>query len=184
MNTLLYPETELGEVEDSFKAPICLLSSNSEGQRNAFYKLDPIIPLMEALAHTSFIEFPTVEVYEASWSPRDVNILDTSGVVLHHHLEDEPQRKRVKLGKQAGATKIHSFVGDYGSSSEGEAEAPEQIVFDSLRQYSDSEEDGEMEDISPEALLELLKQAQGRQISDEVGGDHDSEENIASDANT
>lgn len=183
VNALIYPDPDEETPTETFKPPICLLPSTTnpspglKAKRNAYSKLDPIIPLITSLQDASFVEFPSIEIFEASSTLQGIDIIDTNGFVQSRDDDDEPKPKRRKFAKRDGAKKINSFIGGYGSSSGEEAE--DKTGMDLLGDYSDEGED--VESMSPEALLELVKRAQMIQNAEVNGeevdwGDEDEEE--------
>lgn len=122
--------------------------------KKAYYKLDLDQPLLAALKHTQFVEFPTIEVHDplsfkGALVDRDGRVSNVVGDDDDPDAEREPKRRR--LNKKEGKMRIGGLVGGYGSGSESEAEAEDEEeekekrnVLSMLGEYSDSE-DGEGE---------------------------------------
>ena len=158
------------EDPDAFVKPTCVLqtkldplapisSTRHNGEaglrpghvtRKAYYKLDYSTPLIEALRHKNFVEFPTIEVWEDG--SFDGIIVDDRGAVVHRDsdLDDEldggRKRKRRKMGPKESKKALGGLLGGYGSASEGsdtEEGQEEQSVFNLLSGYAGSGDEGD-----------------------------------------
>jgi hypothetical protein len=129
-----------------------------------YYALDSEKTLLDTLRHTTFVEYPTIEVYEEGderlggclfVQPGKLGVQGgvvrgaTVGVVaapLGNGIS--PQRKRRKLNPKEAKEKIKGLIGDYGSDSEeeesgGEVEVGNKGVNSLLGEYAASDEDEE-----------------------------------------
>ncbi|KAJ4472207.1 hypothetical protein J3R30DRAFT_3298962 [Lentinula aciculospora] len=142
----------------------------------AYHRVVPAEPLFTALRNTSFIEYPTMELWPQG---------EFSGIVADQHAEPaasgsaKRRAKRQKIELKAGKKAISELLGEYGSEDESGQEEEQKAEKDDRAQngltmlgvYADSDEEGKIEvdsdedddglEVSPEVLLELMKKAQG-----------------------
>jgi hypothetical protein len=139
------------------------------------------------LQNTHFVEFPTVEIWDAG-SFRGMTVDSQSGVT--EEVDEERKPKRRKLDVKAAKKALSGLLGGYGSDEE-EAEVVEKNVLDLLGSYAGSDDDEGVEVVLPEAeesdvedldddtddtmapldpaaLLELMRQVQAVPEDDEV----------------
>ncbi|KAF7983895.1 hypothetical protein HWV62_18256 [Athelia sp. TMB] len=174
----------------SFTLPLCLISVHTDprsGLRpdSTFYKLDPNQKLSVLLRNTTFVEFPTIEVWEDGDTKFGGTILDAAGEVTRH-ADGERRAKRRKLDVRAGKKAIAGLLGDYGSDDD-EEDKEEANVMAALGAYAESDEDDptidvvladgtddedDTEDVelTGEQLLELMRQAHTLDAQ-QVGGE-------------
>jgi len=108
--------------------------NNQTPSRRTYYKLDWNDKLLSTFRNKSFVEFPVIEIMEASYL--DGVLLDEEG----NQTANEKTRKRRKLNSAAGKKAIVGLIGEYGS--EGEEEEEEDNVLNGLGDYIDAEEEG------------------------------------------
>ncbi|KAG6832888.1 hypothetical protein H0H92_004772 [Tricholoma furcatifolium] len=150
--------------------------------RAAYYRFDPSESFATLLRNTSFVEFPTIEV----WEEFTGTVVNVQGTVTELPADDEPNAKRRKLSRKAGKEAINGLLGDYGSEEDEEvALAPanglalldgyaesdagegdiagdgdDDAIRDDALQGSDDEVEVELD---AEALLELMRHAHGEE---------------------
>jgi hypothetical protein len=140
------------EDPESFTPPQCVmaapldprtLTSTGSRPRSGYYVLDASQPLKEALKHTVFYEFPTIEV----WERFDGFLVDKQGLLTHEpkdeRLEAERRAKRRKLDLAVGKKAMQGLLAGYGSdgSEEDEAEGQNQNGLTALATYDGSDSD-------------------------------------------
>ncbi|KAH6915437.1 hypothetical protein BKA70DRAFT_1420370 [Coprinopsis sp. MPI-PUGE-AT-0042] len=133
-----------------------------------YYALDSEKALLDALRHTTFVEYPTIEVYEEGderlggclfVQPGKLGVqggvvrggpLGAVAEVAARPLGNgiQPQKKRRKLDPKEAKEKIKGLIGDYGSDSEGdevggEDDRSKKGVGSLLGEYAASDEDEE-----------------------------------------
>jgi hypothetical protein len=165
---------------DSFTPPQCLMAAQIDPRsglrsHSAFYKLDPAQKLSVLLRDTPFVEFPTIEVWEEGDAAFVGTIVDGHGSVTKYAGDGERKVKRRKLDVGAGKQAIHGLVGDYGSDADDDDVEGYSGAMAVLGEYAGSDEDVDQEagiedkdeedgeavmNLTPEALLELVRQAQ------------------------
>jgi hypothetical protein len=153
---------------ESFSAPDCTMitpvdprSSLMLREKTGCYKLDPSQKLSVILRNKSFVEFPTIEI----WEEFRGTIVDAQGDIIHYAEEESPLKRR-KLNPKAGRKAIRGLVGGYGSGDEGKTE--ERDVLSMLGGYAESDGDDVVVESDPE--------------EHSIGENHgDEEENIDSD---
>ncbi|KAJ3542359.1 hypothetical protein NM688_g5978 [Phlebia brevispora] len=135
--------------------------------RNAFYKLLYDEPLVTALKHKQFVEFPTIELWEEGAFLG--TIVDDRGSIVRKYDgtdedEDGPKPKRRKLNRKEGKKTLGGLLGGYGSESdeEGEDEKEEKNVLNLLSGYAgsdDESDDGESDgsEFEGEDAVERIK---------------------------
>jgi len=179
MQDLIYPDKDDPE---AFTHPQCVMATRldpitsrrlSLRSKRVYFALDPKQPLATSLAHTQFVEFPTIDV----WDEFEGTIVDAQGIVQQ---EEERPTKRRRMNSKAGKKAIEGLLGDYGSSEEDEQEEENQNVLAGLNEYTESDggemtsdpanrgdgeissdDDGEGE-VDPAVLLKLLRDVRGR----------------------
>ncbi|KAK7060230.1 hypothetical protein VNI00_000995 [Paramarasmius palmivorus] len=161
-----------------FNAPASL-PTKRKATTKYFHRLDPTIPLLTSLSNCRcrFVEFPTIEVFHGD--EFDGVVVDPNTGVLEDHTEEATATrvrpaKRRKLKPDA----IRGLLGDYGSDSDAQEEGEKKTGLGMLNYESssdsevdsgqqvldegsaDEDEDEEVnQDISPEVLMQLIKQA-------------------------
>jgi hypothetical protein len=189
------------EDPESFVPPQCVMAapldpraftSTGSRPRSGYYSLDASQPLIEALKHTVFYEFPTIEV----WERFDGFLVDKEGLLTHEpkdeRLETERRAKRRKLDLAAGKKAMQGLLAGYGSdgSEEDEAEGQNQNGLTALAAYDGSDSDsvaaadedeedaGEDDDgdepevPSEDAILDIIKRRQNlREWTGEVAAE-------------
>ncbi|KAL0949900.1 hypothetical protein HGRIS_009929 [Hohenbuehelia grisea] len=173
---------------DAFQPPCCVMRAPAVVTRpsprghhtsapQAYFRLDPALKLSALLRHTSFVEFPTIEVHEEFSGP----FVDASGEVAD--VEDTPSApKRRKLNAKAGKAAIAGLLGGYGSEDDedGSDSARTENVLSLLGGYQGS--DGEDEEPAADTDGDLPAQVT---VADAVidEGDESEEEDVPLDPN-
>ncbi|KAG8218421.1 hypothetical protein J3R82DRAFT_4046 [Butyriboletus roseoflavus] len=138
------------EAPECFIPPHCYIRANAEfphGPNAAYYhKLDSTLSLSELLQRTSFIEFPTIHVFDSEASSFCGTVIDKSGSIIRISEDDVVRTvKRRKLSKTVGLKAVFSLVGGYGS--EGSSHSEEETAnkhptgLATLEAYSGSDDD-------------------------------------------
>lgn len=171
------------EAPECFTPPHCYIPANTDlphAPNVAYYhKLEPTLSLSELLQKTSFIEFPTIHVFDPDASSFCGTVIDKSGLMVRtlrsDHTDSARGAKRRKLSKTAGLKAVVSLVGEYrseaSSHSEEETANKHQTGLATLEVYSGSDEgtsntEAEDHDIPVEGnqldprLFEFVKQVQ------------------------
>ena len=180
------------EAPECFVPPHCYIRANTEFLKapNAAYyhKLEPTVSLSELLQRTSFMEFPTIHIFDPEASSFCGTVIDKSGSMVRV-LEDDQVNvaravKRRKLNKTVGLKAVFNLVGGYGSEggspSEEETANKHLTGLATLEAYSGSDDEvtsqnTEVEEdqslnsdddvpaegthLDPARLLEFVKQA-------------------------
>lgn len=158
INSLIFPDLD---DPDAFSPPICVMRTSfdplasvrprSSGLQpgsmisSAYHKLETNQPLMSALKHKNFVEFPTIEVW-AEGTFRGTLINDT-GSLLHDGDNSSPARKRRKLNAAQSKRAMNGLLGGYGSEEEtGEEDAEEKNVLKVLDGYPGSDNENASEE--------------------------------------
>lgn len=197
MQALILPDPD---DPDAFIPPQCFMRADldpavpvSRFGKLGYYKLDPKQPLAKVLRATHFVEFPTIDIWEEGEFKG--TIVDAQGMITQH-AEEERAPKRRKLDAKAGKKAMVGLLGGYGSESEYEDEKKHNALA-TLGGYAGSddeeavaelgiddmeagEDEGDEEvEIDAAALIELVKQAQALQGTDDDAvdwGESDSED--------
>lgn len=186
------------EAPECFVPPHCYIRANTEfpyAPNDAYYhNLEPTLSLSELLQRTTFIEFPTIHVFDPEVSSFCGTVVDKSGSVVRVSEDDQVSVaravKRRKLNKTVGLKAVFNLIGGYGS--EGSSHSEEGTAYKhltglaTLEAYSgndddiastnaeveedqslNSDDDGSAEcnQLDPARLLEFVKQA--RSAADE-----------------
>jgi hypothetical protein len=176
------------EDPESFMPPQCVMAapldprtftSTGSRPRSGYYNLDASQPLKEALKHTVFYEFPTIEV----WERFDGFLVDKEGLLTQEpkdeRLEAERRAKRRKLDLAVGKKAMRGLLAGYGSdgSEEDQGEGQKENGLTALAAYDgsdsdsaaaadnvladDDDDDGDEPEIPLEdAILEIMKRRQ------------------------
>ena len=181
------------EAPECFVPPHCYIRANTEFPKapntTYYHKLEPTLSLSELLQKTSFIEFPTIHIFDPEASSFCGTVIDKSGSIVRI-LEDDQVGlargvKRRKLNKTAGLKAVFGLVGGYGSEgsspSEEETANKQPTGLATLEAYSGSDDEvtpqnTEVEEdqslnsdddvlaegsrLDPARLLEFVRQAQ------------------------
>lgn len=179
------------EAPECFVPPHCYIRASTEfphGPNVAYYhNLEPTVSLSEVLQKTSFIEFPTIQVFDPDASSFFGTVIDKSGSMVRVSKENQTntarEAKRRRLNKTEDLKAVFSLIGDYGSEASSHSEretSKHQSGLATLEAYSGSDDEGaptsaEVEEdqsssdddvpaegnqLDPVRLLELVKQAQ------------------------
>ncbi|CCL99439.1 uncharacterized protein FIBRA_01457 [Fibroporia radiculosa] len=168
------------DAPDCFSSPICLMRTSidplaplaSTGPYpghilcEGYYKLDPTQPLAAVLKHKSFVEFPTIEVWEDG--AFQGAIVDPQGILQDTH---ERSPKRRKLSAKEGRKAMSGLLGGYGSE-DGEG-ADGRNVLDLLGGYAGSDDDADTAEARPEDA-EATYRTREEELGDMLG-DEDAE---------
>ncbi|KAH0839702.1 hypothetical protein J3R83DRAFT_623 [Lanmaoa asiatica] len=172
------------EAPECFIPPHCYIRASTDflhAPNAAYYhKLEPTLSLSELLRRTSFIEFPTIHVFDPEASSFCGTAIDKSGSIVrvseNGQVNVARAVKRRKLNKIAGLKAVFSLIGGYGS--EGSSHSEEGMAnkhatgLATLGAYSGSDDEVEedqslsSDDDIPaggnqlDPLLELVEQAQ------------------------
>lgn len=185
------------EAPECFIPPHCYIRAIAEfphPPNTAYYhKLEPTLSISELLERTSFVEFPTIHVFDPEASSFCSTVIDKSGSIVRVPEDDQVNvaraAKRRKLNKTVGLQAVFGLVGGYGSESSSHSEeetanthlaglatlgaypgtddeAPTNAEVEE-DQYLDSDDDASAEGDQPDPakLLEFVKQA--RSAADE-----------------
>ncbi|KAF5393766.1 hypothetical protein D9757_000265 [Collybiopsis confluens] len=172
------------------RAPISPTALTISGTRPkaAYHRVVPTEPLLTALRNTYFVEYPMLELwpqgeFSGVLADQHTEARASSGLMEqqlvfeqgNHKPEDQVERraKRRKVQLRDGKKTISGLLGGYGSGEEsdnqdgGKKDGQNGLAFlggyagsdDELGEDSDDDQ-GEVE-LSPEVLLELMKNAHG-----------------------
>lgn len=158
LKPLVIPEPN---APDAFTPPTCVMrtsldplaSLSAHGSTNprpghiiceGYYQLDPAQTLASVLKHKSFVEFPTIEIWEDG--AFHGAIVDDQGALLGD--TEEPRQKRQKLSAGESRKAMSGLLGGYGSEEDGE-DAEERNIMDLLGGYAGSDDDEEGQQAEP-----------------------------------
>ncbi|EAU84533.2 hypothetical protein CC1G_00052 [Coprinopsis cinerea okayama7 len=165
-----------------------------------FYNIDLNQPLSQSLKYTSFVEFPTIEVFEEGderfggvmfVDPQDSAKGSYSAAALkaaarERQEQQQPQAKRRKLDPKVGRQRLKGLIGDYGSSS-SDGEGGEENVEEGSRtkranvaalvaEYTASDDEGdEVAPPTPASSDDKAPHGDVAMIDDDELGDEDAE---------
>lgn len=164
---------------DADLIPQCLVRASSDPllpKGIPYHELDPTQPLASSLRNTSFVEYPTVEI----WNTGDFTgmVVDRQGRVTQVAKEGRASKRR-KLDDKTGRSALGALLGEYRSdgeedamghladyASEGDENGEAELAHDN---EDESESEGPEDEteaalrMEPEELLELLHQVQRSQ---------------------
>ncbi|KAF7301515.1 Fe-S cluster assembly protein DRE2 [Mycena indigotica] len=150
VQTLVCPDAD---VPENFVPPQCVMRARGTP---GYFRFDVSQDLKTLLRHKSFVEYPTIEV----WDEFRGTVVDGVGAVTQ---EAERPAKRRRIDKKAGGLAIAGLLDGYGSSSDDSEQVDEEEKLDGLDMlggYSGSEDEEDIQ-LEPAALLELMRQARG-----------------------
>ncbi|KAF8450771.1 hypothetical protein L210DRAFT_3609054 [Boletus edulis BED1] len=156
------------EATECFVPPHCYIRANTEFPQapNAAYyhKLESTLDLGELFQGTSFVEFPTIHVFDPEASSFSGIVIDKTGSIVHiledDHVNAARAAKRRKLNKTMGLKAVSSLIGGYGSegsfpSEEEETEDRYLRGLATLEAYSGSEDEVTPKNIEVEETQSL-----------------------------
>ena len=121
---------------------VCLMCQHSDTPLNpiskAYHKLDPKQSLLKALRNRTFVEYPTIDI----WEQGDFTgaLVEADGTFVEGEEEPRPV-KRQRLDAVGGRKLIKSLLGGYTSNEEVEEEEEEEdSVLNLLGGYGSDEE--------------------------------------------
>lgn len=150
------------EAPECFVPPHCYVRAHTEFPQvpHAAYhhKLEPGLSLGELLQRTSFIEFPTIHVFDPEASSFCGTVVDKSGSIVRVLEDDQVDIaravKRRKLNKAVGQKVVFNLIGGYGSEG---SSAPEEETINNhpaglanLEAYSGSDDEATLKNTEVE----------------------------------
>ncbi|KZP12119.1 hypothetical protein FIBSPDRAFT_799339, partial [Athelia psychrophila] len=178
----------------SFTPPLCLISVHTDPRtglrpQSTFYKMDPSHKLSVLLRNMTFVEFPTIDVWEEGDAKFGGTIVDAAGGVKRYadgSADGDRKAKRQKLDVRAGKKAIQGLLGDYGSDGD-EDKMEEENVMAALGAYASGEDEPEVDvagadgtdddddtpdaELTAEQLLQLVQQANALDAQRAGGGE-------------
>jgi len=153
-------DTSEADTEDAqFTPPRCYTAASPAAlsrpsSQKLFHSLDPSQPLLAGLKFTTFVEFPSLHVYDPQLPPPG-DVVDAKGVVtvyadIEEERYDEARRaKRRRLGDREGRQRIGTLLGDYGSEDSEDGAEGQSNGLSGLGAYggSDGESEGDNESV-------------------------------------
>jgi hypothetical protein len=164
--------------------PLAFAHINGVKPKKGFYKLDSTQNLSSLLRNRQFVEFPTIDVWDAG-AFKGMVVDAQGGVQPETGNEEARLPKRRKLDRRAGTKAIHGLLGSYGSDDDelDENATEQRDVLAMLGTYSGSDDgeddglgdedaegdtdDGEDIEMDPAALLELMRQVRGTAVDED-----------------
>ncbi|EJD53700.1 hypothetical protein AURDEDRAFT_53483 [Auricularia subglabra TFB-10046 SS5] len=131
------------------------------GKMKAFRKLDPALKLSKALRNTSFVEFPTIHLWD-----EDAFTGTLVDGPARADPDGPPPAKRRRVDASKGKTNMLALVGDYASGEDddegGEPDLADDTALDAMADYGSDQENEQQEEQEPDEGLdwrEILDQA-------------------------
>ncbi|KZW04113.1 hypothetical protein EXIGLDRAFT_15451 [Exidia glandulosa HHB12029] len=169
------PEWATGLVDDAAETLYLIAQTDigPSGKTTAFRELDATCKLSKALRNSTFVEFPTIHIWDAD--AFDGPLVNQPAAAL----DGQPPAKRRKVDASKGKSNMLALIGEYESDEgEGSEGGEDDDALDAVAQYDSDIED---EDLTPDPVMDgsayLIEDADD-QGDEDAEGEEEEEENM------